>query len=178
MAKQELVQVDLVALVEDQVSSNPIVVLHDKAGNRLLPIWIGDPEARAIAVALNKTRTPRPMTHQLLLKMVGGLGGQVLRIVVDRLENNTYLASVYIKKGQKTVAIDARPSDAVALAIYAQVPIFVDKQIMDKAAQPNPVPLASMQQTKGTLSMKEDELQKLKELLAKAREREQKSSGE
>lgn len=177
MAKQELVRVDLIALVEDQVSSNPIVVLHDKKGNKLLPIWIGDAEARAIAVALKKPKTHRPMTHQLLLNVISGLGGKLLHVVVDRMEKNTFFASMHVLVGGGEIAIDARPSDAITIAIQGQIPLFVDKKIMDVAGQPNPVSGIVMERTKGMPKLNEDELQKLKKLLDLARERERESGG-
>lgn len=173
MAEEKLVNVDIVALVEDQSNSSPIVVLHDRQNNRLLPIWIGDPEARAIAIALNKMKTPRPLTHSLLLNIISQMGGKLSHIVIDRIKNHTYFASIYIKIGDKTVSVDARPSDSVALALEARVPIFVAKNVMDEAGQENPFPGMAMRQEKR--EMKKEDLEKLKELLERAREREQKS---
>lgn len=176
MEDSRFIPVDIVALVEDQGSGSPIVVLHDRTSNRLLPIWIGDPEARAIAMVLNKMRTPRPLTHKLLIHVVDALEGKFSRVVVDRLKNHTYFASLYIQTPQKAVAIDCRPSDAIALALEARVPIFVEKKVMDEAGQKNPFPGAAMRQAKR--EFKEEDLKKLKALLEKARQREQQSSGE
>lgn len=170
----ELVQVDLVALVEDQDSANPIVLLHDKAGDRLLPIWIGDTEARAIAIALNRTPMPRPLTHKLLSSVIAQMGGRLISMVVNKLDGRTYFAVLNVQIGIKKVQIDSRPSDAIALALEARCPIFVVKSIMDKAAQKNPLPAFATQQEKREMSVKD--LEKLKGLLEKAREREQKST--
>ena len=172
----QLVPVDIVALVEDQGSGSPIVVLHDRQTNRLLPIWIGDPEARAIEVALNKVETPRPLTHKLLLSIIDSMGGKLSRIVIDRLKRHTYFASILVETNGKALQIDARPSDAIAIALEARVPIFVDKKIMDLAGQKNPFPGSAMRQEKR--EFKESDMKKLKEMLEKAREREQKSIGE
>lgn len=174
--EQQLVQVDIVALVEDQANSNPIVVLHDRQGNRLLPIWIGDPEARAITVALNKISMPRPLTHKLLLLVIEHMGGKLSRVVVDRIKNNTYYASLWVQLADKNIEIDSRPSDAIAVALEARAPIFVAKAIMDESGQKNPFPGIAMRQDKR--EFKEVDLKKLKELLEKARDREQKSSGQ
>lgn len=173
MPDSPLIAVDIVALVEDQVNSSPIVVLHDGQHNRLLPIWIGEPEARAIAVALNRMQTPRPLTHSLLLAVIQKMGGKLTQIVVDRLQNHTYFSSLYVQMGPGGIVIDSRPSDSIALALFAKVPIFVTKEIMDIAGQTNPFPGLSLRQEKRT--MKEEDLKKLQELLERAREREQKS---
>lgn len=174
MADQKLIPVDIIALMEDQASSNPVVVLHDRTSNRLLPIWIGDTEARAIAIALNKMSMPRPLTHTLLLRAIEKMGGKLSRVVVDRLKNNTYFASIYVETAQGVKDIDSRPSDAIALALGACVPIFVTEKIMQENGQPNPFPGSAMRQEKR--EFKESDLKHLKELLEKAREREQQST--
>lgn len=175
-SEEKIIPVDLVALIEDQESASPIVVLHDRIGNRVLPIWIGDVEARAIAVALVKITVPRPLTHTLLLRTIEAMGGRLSRIVINRIFNNTYFALLYIQIADTTLAIDARPSDSIALAISARVPIFVAKVVMDTASQPNPFPSGSMQQEKREL--KPQEVEKLRKLLEKVREREKKASGD
>lgn len=176
MLDVSLVPVIVIALIEDQVSSSPIVLLHDQRMNRLLPIWIGDPEARAITIVLNKTSMPRPLTHKLLLNIVEKMGGKLSRIVVDRLERNTYYSSIYVNIGGQDIAIDSRPSDAIAIALEAKVPIFVSKVIMDKAAQKNPFPEVFEQQKRETkLNLTESDLEKMKKLIEKAREREEQS---
>lgn len=175
-SSEEFIAVDIVALVEDQANSSPIVILHDRKENRLLPIWIGDPEARAIAVALNKVNMPRPLTHRLLLQIIEQMGGRLSRIVVDRIKSHTYFSTLFVKTGEKFIAIDSRPSDAIALALEAKVPIFVAKSVMDVAGQPNPFPGSAMRQEKR--EMKAEDMEKLKTLLDKARQREEQQSGE
>lgn len=176
MKQEELIQVDLMALVEDQASSSPIVLLHDKQSNRILPVWIGDPEARAIAFALNKTAITRPLTHKLVLNVVSAMAGKLAHIVLNDLKRNTYYASLCVVVGDKIVNVDARPSDAIAIAIEAGVPIFVAKKIMDSAAQANPFPFIVRQEKRDIKDFKEEDLKRLKELLEKAREREEKST--
>lgn len=177
MPKAILVQI--AALVEDQATSSPIVVLHDKESNKLLPIWIGDPEARAIAIALNKVKAERPLTHRLLINVIDGMGGKLMHIIVDRMKIHTYFASLYISVGDKVIKIDARPSDSIALALEAGVPIYVQRDVMDAAGQPNPFPEITMKrEAKGISDFKHSDLEKLKSLLERAREREQKSSNE
>lgn len=177
MAEQELIKVEVAALVEDQASSSPIVILRDVQTDRLLPIWIGDPEARAIAISLNKMSVPRPMTHQLLLNVIGKIGGKLSSVVIDGLKNNTYFASLYIEIGEKFLQIDARPSDAIALALQAGMPVFVDKVIMDRSSQPNPFKDLSLKQEKRETKSRfcGSDFEKLKLLLEKARQREQES---
>lgn len=174
--EEKIIPVDLVALIEDQENASPIVVLHDRIANRVLPIWIGDNEARAIAVALNKITVPRPLTHTLLLRTIEAMGGRLSRIVINRIANNTYFALLYVQMGEVTLAIDARPSDSIALALSARVPIFVAKGVMDSASQPNPFPPATARQEKREL--KPQEVSKLRKLLEKVREREKRASGD
>lgn len=175
---ENLVLVQVMALVEDEETANPIVVLHDQKGNRLLPIWIGDPEARAIGVVLHHMKTPRPLTHKLLVNTIKDMGGQLSRVVIDRISRHTYFASIYVFANEKEVKIDARPSDSIAIALEAETPIFVEKEVMEKAAQPNPLGEISMAREKGNLKtfkiedFKEEDAKKLKELLDRARERE------
>lgn len=176
MAHSELIPVDIVALVEDQASTNPIVVLHDRSSNRLLPIWIGDHEARAISMALNHMKSPRPLTHALIIRMIESLGGKLLRAVVDRMKRHTYYASLFVEIHGNIVAVDARPSDAIALALEAQVPILVAKEVMLTGGQENPFPGMALRQEKR--QMTEEDLRKMKKLLETAREREQASGAE
>jgi len=172
--KTEAVQVNILALVEDQLNGSPILLLHDPKKNRILPIWIGETEACAISIAINKTVTPRPLTHQLLLNSVSAMGGKLTHAIIDRLVKNTYYATLIVQSGEKVVQIDSRPSDAVAIALLAAVPLFVSSEIMLTASQPNPFPGFSQQQTKR--EMTPADLENLKGLLDVAREREQKSA--
>ena len=105
----------------------------DKDGERVLPIWVGIFEANAIALQIENIVTPRPMTHDLLRNIITDLDGQVDRVVVSDLKENTFYALIYLMVGGELVAVDARPSDAIALALRARAPIFVEDVVIDNA---------------------------------------------
>lgn len=175
-----LVQVSILALLQDQSSKTPIVVLLDQVASRLLPIWIGESEARAIDIALNNIATPRPLTHKLIVQIVQQVGAKLTCIIIDRLKQHTYYASVHVQIAGSVLKIDSRPSDAIALALEAKVPIFVCESVMKAGAQPSPFtanPSPSPRRLSGSLkkAFTPDEALRVKELLDKAREREQKS---
>lgn len=109
-----------------------VVILKQKEIERYLPIWIGPPEADAIAVRLQEVSVPRPLTHDLLHNSIKDLGGVIDHIVVSSMENDTYYATIVVQRDDKTVEIDARPSDALALAVRAGVQIFASPEVMDK----------------------------------------------
>jgi len=109
-----------------------VVILKQKEIERYLPIWIGPPEADAIAVRLQEVSVPRPLTHDLLHNSIKDLGGVIDHIVVSSMENDTYYATIVVQRDDKTVEIDARPSDALALAVRAGVQIFAAPEVMDK----------------------------------------------
>ncbi len=121
------------ALMIDPLTNMPIVVLRDEEGQRILPIWVGIFEANAIALEIENVSTPRPMTHDLLKRIVDALGGVVERIVVCELKDNTFYASIHIKSARGEVTVDARPSDAIALALRTQARIFVDEGVIHSA---------------------------------------------
>ena len=110
-----------------------VVILKEKDSDRYLPIWIGPAEADAIAVKLQDLSVPRPLTHDLLRAVIDNLGGSVQHILVNDLQNDTFYAKIAIQHNGDTKEIDCRPSDAVALAVRAQVPIFVEEAVLDKA---------------------------------------------
>ena len=120
-------------LMVDPVTNMPIVILRDKVGERVLPIWVGIFEANAIALQIENIVTPRPMTHDLLRNVISDLNGRVDRIVVTDLKETTFYALIYLSVGSETVAVDARPSDALALALRTQAPIFVEEHVIDSA---------------------------------------------
>ncbi len=109
-----------------------VVILKQKDIDRYLPIWIGPPEADAIAVRLQEVSVPRPLTHDLLHNSIKDLGGTIDHIVVSSMENDTYYATIVVRQGDKIVEIDARPSDALALAVRASVQIFAAPEVMEK----------------------------------------------
>ena len=118
----------------DLVGKQPIVLLKTADGNRYLPIWIGQPEAAAILMKLQGASTPRPMTHDLFADTLEQLEAQVVRITVTELKDNTFYASITVQQNGSEIEIDSRPSDAIALAVRAEAPIFVADQVIDESA--------------------------------------------
>src|SRR6266566_1105056 len=114
----------------DLVGKQPIVLLKTAEGNRFLPIWIGHPEAAAILMKLQGASTPRPMTHDLVTDMLGQLDAQVTRITVTELKENTFYASITVQQNGSEIEIDSRPSDAIALAVRADAPIFAAEEVI------------------------------------------------
>ena len=110
-----------------------VVILKQKNSDRYLPIWIGPAEADAIAVKLQDISVPRPLTHDLLRSVIDSLGGSVSHILVSDLESDTFYARISINLNGKSLEIDSRPSDAIALAVRAQAPIFAEDRVMEKA---------------------------------------------
>ena len=119
----------------DLVGKQPIVLLKTAEGNRFLPIWIGHPEAAAILMKLQGASTPRPMTHDLVTDMLGQLDAQVSRICVTELRENTFHATIFLQQdGGPELEIDSRPSDAIALAVRADAPIFAEDRVIEESA--------------------------------------------
>ena len=118
----------------DLVGKQPIVLLKTADGNKFLPIWIGHPEAAAILMKLQGAATPRPMTHDLVTDILSQLDAQVVRITVTELKENTFYASVTVSQDGSEVEIDSRPSDAIALAVRAEAPIFAADQVIEESA--------------------------------------------
>ena len=118
----------------DMVGKQPIVLLKTVDGNKFLPIWIGHPEAAAILMKLQGASTPRPMTHDLVTSMLGELDAQVVRITVTELRENTFHASITIQQNGTEIEVDSRPSDAIALAVRAEAPIFADERVIEESA--------------------------------------------
>ncbi|HMI51406.1 MAG TPA: bifunctional nuclease family protein [Candidatus Saccharimonadales bacterium] len=117
-------------LMMDPVTNMPIVVLKDVQGQAVLPIWVGVYEANAIALEIEKVQTPRPMTHDLLKNVLMGLDGRVAKIVVNELKDDTFYALIWVERDGQMMTIDSRPSDALALALRMDCPIFVDEQVL------------------------------------------------
>ena len=134
-----MIQMMLGGLGFDPKNMSPIVLLRDSEERNFLPIWIGMFEAAAIAMELQEFKPPRPMTHDLITKIIDSLSGKVERIVINEIVENTFYAIIEIKgNGQtKVEKIDARPSDAIAIAVRTNVPIFVSEQVMLKAKMVN-----------------------------------------
>ena len=128
-----LVPMSIKGLMLDPVSNSPIVVLKDDDEKFFLPIWVGIFEANAIALQLENVTTPRPMTHDLLRNMISELDGHVTRVVINDLRDSTFFAQIRLNVGAKTLEVDARPSDAIALALRTEAPIFVAQSVLDQA---------------------------------------------
>jgi hypothetical protein len=128
-----LIEMTIKGLMVDPTTNLPIVILRDKDGERVLPIWVGIFEANAIAMQIENVATARPMTHDLLRNVIADLHASVQRIVVSDLQENTFYALIYLTVNGETVAIDARPSDAIALALRSRAPIFVEDAVIDGA---------------------------------------------
>ncbi|MCC6346002.1 MAG: bifunctional nuclease family protein [Nitrospirales bacterium] len=126
-----LIQMKVEGLLFDPRSGMYILLLQQVDGNRTLPIWIGKPEADAIALALGKVVTPRPLTHDLIRNVFDGLEVKVSRIVITEIVDNTYYALIKAGDGTREVSIDSRPSDAVAVALRVQSPIFVEESVLE-----------------------------------------------
>jgi len=117
----------------DPISNMPIVILRDKEGTRTLPIWVGMSEANAIALQIENIATPRPMTHDLLRNVIHDLKASVDKVVVCDLQDGTFYALIYLRVNGESLAIDSRPSDAIALALRTRAPIFVEEAVIDSA---------------------------------------------
>jgi uncharacterized protein len=128
-----LIEMSIKGLMVDPMAGTPIVILKDKQGERVLPIWVGVPEANAIALQIENVSTPRPMTHDLLRNIITDLDGRVDRVVVSDLRDNTYFAVIHLTVRGERVAVDARPSDAIALALRTRSPILVEESVIENA---------------------------------------------
>jgi len=129
----ELVPMSIKGLMLDPVSNSPIVVLKDEDEKFFLPIWVGIFEANAIALEMEKVTTPRPMTHDLLKNLLGELDARVDRIVINDLRDNTFFARIHLTRGDSTLSVDSRPSDAIALALRVDAEIFVEEEVLEKS---------------------------------------------
>jgi bifunctional DNase/RNase len=127
------IEMTVKTLMIDPATNLPIVILRDTDGSRVLPIWVGVAEANAIALQIENVATPRPMTHDLLRNVITDLQASIDKVVVCDLKGNTFYALIYLTIGGEAVAIDARPSDAIALALRAKAPIFVEDRVIDEA---------------------------------------------
>ena len=144
----QLVPMSIKGLMLDPVSNSPIVVLKDETEKFFLPIWVGIFEANAIALQLENVATPRPMTHDLLKNMIADLDARVARVVINDLRDSTFFAQIRVITGGKTLEIDARPSDAIALALRTEAPIFVAQSVLDQAQTISPDGDDSQEKTK------------------------------
>ena len=120
-------------LMVDPITNMPIIILRDKDGQRVLPIWVGVFEANAIALQIENVTPQRPMTHDLLKNVISDLRGRIEKIVVSDLKDNTFFALIHLTVKGEGIAVDARPSDAIALALRTRAPILVEESVIDNA---------------------------------------------
>ena len=128
---QALVEVRVAHLGLDRNTNAPVVVLQEKDGQRVLPIWIGPGEASAIAMELAGVKFSRPLTHDLLKQVIVGLGGELRRVLITSVRENTYYAELHIYRNGDVVQVDARPSDSIAIALRLKAPIFSSPDLLD-----------------------------------------------
>ncbi len=127
-------QMDIYGVSFDLVGKQPIVLLKTQEGNKFLPIWIGHPEAAAILMRIQEATTPRPMTHDLFADVLGKLDAEVVAVAVTELRDNTFYATITVQQNGSEIEIDSRPSDAIALAVRADAPIFVADEVIEESA--------------------------------------------
>lgn len=127
------IEVRIRGLMMDPASNMPIIVLKDIASDAVMPIWVGIFEANAIAIEIEKMAAPRPMTHDLTRNLIRHLNAQLERVVITEIRDETFFAVLWLRQGDEPMAVDARPSDAIALALRADCPIYVDERVMQTA---------------------------------------------
>lgn len=124
-----MVEVQVARLALDSASNTHVVILREKGGDRLLPIWIGPAEAESILLEINNVKKDRPLTHDLCKNLIAGLGGELRRVQITRVQKGTYYAELHIVRGESVVHVDARPSDSIAVALRIPAPIFADDSL-------------------------------------------------
>jgi uncharacterized protein len=133
------VEMKIRGLMMDPVTNMPIVVLKDLNSDTVLPIWVGIYEANAIALEIEKVTTPRPMTHDLIKNVLTGLEAQVHKVVVNELRDDTFFAVIWLERQGDVISIDSRPSDALALALRVDCPIYVEEEVLKTSKQASAV---------------------------------------
>lgn len=133
------VEMKIRGLMMDPVTNMPIVILKDSSGNSILPIWVGIYEANAIALEIEKVSTPRPMTHDLIKTLLLGLNTGVRKVVVNELKDDTFYALIWLERDGELISVDSRPSDALALALRLDCPIFVEDAVLKSSKSANAV---------------------------------------
>jgi bifunctional DNase/RNase len=127
------VEMKIRGLMMDPVTSMPIVILKDVGSNNVLPIWVGIYEANAIALEIEKVSTPRPMTHDLIKTLLLGMDAGIRKVVVNELREDTFFALIWVERNGELISVDSRPSDALALALRLDCPIYVDDSVLKSA---------------------------------------------
>jgi len=129
-----MIEVKVQSLGLDRTSNTPVVILQEKEGERVLPIWIGPGEASAIAMELAGMKFSRPLTHDLFASVIRGLGGSLQRVLITRVIDNTYFAELVIRRDSEVISVDARPSDSIAIALRMGAPIFTSDDMLESTA--------------------------------------------
>ncbi len=129
-----MIKVRVQSLGLDQNTKSPVVILQEHEGERVLPIWIGPAEASAIAMELAGMKFSRPLTHDLFPSIIGGLGGRLTRVLITRVQDNTYFAELVIQRGEEVFTIDARPSDSIAIALRTRADLYAGEELLTAAA--------------------------------------------
>ncbi len=156
-----MIEMKIYGLALDEQTQVPLLILKDKeAEQQVLPIWIGAMEAMAISISLNKVEISRPLTHDLLLNTLQTLGSSIERVVVMDLKEGTYYAEIYLEYSNQTYLVDSRPSDAVALAIRAQAPIFASQELLEQVGK-------RFEQQEHEVGLQDEEAKKWTEILEK-----------
>jgi hypothetical protein len=126
-----LIEFELFQVIITEGSQTQVIVVREKGGERFFPIYIGHNEAMAIDRKLNDVEVPRPLTHDLLFSVIGSMGGKLTRVVINDMHDDYYLALLEVARGNETITVDSRPSDAIALAVRAGCPIYVEEQVLN-----------------------------------------------
>jgi bifunctional DNase/RNase len=137
-----MVEVTVARLGLDSTSNSYVVILQEKGGVRFLPIWIGQPEAEAIATHLNDVKRERPMTHDLAKQLITGLGGTLRRVQITRVHEGTYFAELHLQHGDALLTVDARPSDSIAIALRLGAPMFAQDSLLTSPTDDDDTPVA------------------------------------
>jgi len=165
----QLVEVEVMRLGLDRSNNSYVVILREKEGERLLPIWIGQAEAESIVIEMSKLKRERPLTHDLCKTLITGMGGTLRRIQITKVENRTYYAEMHIRVEDRMIQIDARPSDSIAIALRFAAPIFAQEDLLtsllfeDSSDESDAVPSAP--EPEQSDQMTPDQLQKYLENL-------------
>jgi uncharacterized protein len=129
-----MIEVRVAHLGLDRATNSPVVILQEKDGERVLPIWIGPAEASAIAMHLAGVKFARPLTHDLIRQLIIGLGGDLRRVTITQVKDNTYFAELHIYRDDHVIQIDARPSDSIAVALRLNAPIFTRDELLERSS--------------------------------------------
>jgi len=160
--KMQLTEVEVMRLGLDRSNNSYVVILREKGGERLLPIWIGQPEAESIVIEMSKLKRERPLTHDLCKTLISALGGTLRRVQITKVENRTYYAEMQINRDDQIISVDARPSDSIAIALRFSAPIFAEEDLLTslifddsfegaQSLPPAPEPVQSEQMTAAEL---------------------------